>query len=129
MPVIPVHIPAVLADVTGCARTIEARGSTVREVLEDVVSKVPTLRIHLYEESGNFRTHVLCFLNETNTRWLSSLETPVTESDELTILQAVSGGVCGGTAGSDCLGVDLSYRTSSQRTTPSTPSRMLVNAK
>ena len=40
----------------------------------------------------SLRQHVLCFHNETNTRWLDSMAVPLTDGDTITILQAVSGG-------------------------------------
>ena len=48
--------------------------------------------MHLFDETGGFRQHVLCFHNETNLRWLESDEVPVADGDRLTVLQAVSGG-------------------------------------
>ncbi|MGH9196080.1 MAG: MoaD/ThiS family protein [Acidimicrobiia bacterium] len=46
----------------------------------------------MYDESGTFRPHVLCFLNDVNTRWLDNANPPLQEGDRITILQAVSGG-------------------------------------
>jgi molybdopterin converting factor small subunit len=53
---------------------------------------VPALRVHLCDESGKFRPHVLCFLNEVNTRWLDGADPRLQQGDRITILQAVSGG-------------------------------------
>jgi molybdopterin converting factor small subunit len=52
----------------------------------------PVLNVHLFDESGELRPHVNLFRNETNTRWLSSMEVPVQSGDALTVMQAVSGG-------------------------------------
>ncbi len=81
-----------LAEITGAGRMVTGTGDTVRAVLHDALEELPTLRVHLFDESGELRPHVQCFLNETNTRWLESLEEPVADGDELTVLQAVSGG-------------------------------------
>ncbi len=69
---------------------VEAR--TLRGALDALVGRHPRLRVHLFDERGAFRQHVLCFHNRTNTRWLESLDVPVAEGDTITFLQAVSGG-------------------------------------
>jgi molybdopterin converting factor small subunit len=48
--------------------------------------------VHLCDESGRFRQHVLCFLNDINTRWLEEKSPSLQDGDCITILQAVSGG-------------------------------------
>ena len=51
-----------------------------------------TVTDHLYEDNGNQREHVLIFVNDKDMRWLDSPHQPLREGDEITILQAVSGG-------------------------------------
>ncbi len=48
--------------------------------------------MHLFDETGDFRQHVLCFHNRTNTRWLPPAGVALEAGDTITILQAVSGG-------------------------------------
>jgi molybdopterin converting factor small subunit len=81
-----------LAEIAAVDRQLTAQGGTVIEAIEDALAAAPSLRVHLFDEAGEFRTHVLCFLNETSTRWLESLDEPVRDGDEITIVQAVSGG-------------------------------------
>lgn len=92
MSTVRIQIPSLLARIAGVERRLTGEGETVIDVLDDVLTRVPALRVHLFDESGALRPHVLCFLNETNTRWLDSLDAPVSDGDEITILQAVSGG-------------------------------------
>ena len=89
---IVVSLPSLLSQAAGGSRHVRASGTTVADVLDDLTSRHPKLKTHLFDEKGHFREHVLCFLNETNTRWLEGLDHPVTDGDSLTILQAVSGG-------------------------------------
>ncbi|MCI0342055.1 MAG: MoaD/ThiS family protein [Planctomycetales bacterium] len=84
-------LPRVLADVLGAGR-LRVRAATLREALEEAYRRSPALRHHLCEESGAFRPHVLCFLGETNSRDLGTLDVPLRDGVEITILQAVSGG-------------------------------------
>jgi sulfur-carrier protein len=88
---VTLELPSLLRDVLP-EGSISLEGSTVHEALEDAYRKLPTLRVHLYDESGQFRQHVLCFLNDVNTRWLDSAGQKLKDGDCITILQAVSGG-------------------------------------
>jgi molybdopterin converting factor small subunit len=89
---VTVQLPSVLGPVVNDAGSVGVEGDTVAEVLAVLVDRHPALKVHLYDETGGFRQHVLCFHNETNTRWLESLDVPVADGDTITILQAVSGG-------------------------------------
>jgi molybdopterin converting factor small subunit len=92
MPEVTVHLPSLLGPVVNGAESIGVEGGTVAEALAALVEAHPALRVHLFDECGALRQHVLCFHNETNTRWMESLDLPVTDGDTITILQAVSGG-------------------------------------
>ncbi|HEX6211451.1 MAG TPA: MoaD/ThiS family protein [Methylomirabilota bacterium] len=91
MPRVTIDLPSLLARVTG-EQTLAVEADTLREALEQAFVQVPTLRGHLFDESGTFRRHVLCFLNDVNSRWLDTLDRPLKDGDCITILQAVSGG-------------------------------------
>jgi molybdopterin converting factor small subunit len=80
-----------LADVLGEER-LRVRGSTVAEAIEAAYARIPALRHHLCDESGGFRTHVLCVHNGASTRAAGGLQRRVKEGDEIQILQAISGG-------------------------------------
>jgi molybdopterin converting factor small subunit len=88
---ITVELPSMLAGVLGGVRRIEASGDTWAAALEDAFRKVPGLRVHVYDETGAFRRHVLCFVNDVNTRF-SDAPQRLRDGDRITILQAVSGG-------------------------------------
>lgn len=91
MACVTIELPSLLTAVTG-ERTLAVEAATLREALDRAFEQVPTLRGHVYDESGTFRRHVLCFLNDVNSRWLESLDRPLRDGDCITILQAVSGG-------------------------------------
>jgi molybdopterin synthase sulfur carrier subunit len=85
------ELPSLLRDVLR-EGSLSVEGNTLEEALEDAYARLPGLRVHLCDESGRFRRHVLCFLNDVNTRWLDDTKQPLREGDCITILQAVSGG-------------------------------------
>ena len=88
---VTLELPSLLRGVLSQG-SISIEGNTVDEALEDAYRRLPTLRVHLCDESGRFRQHVLCFLNDVNTRWLDTTNEPLKDGDCITILQAVSGG-------------------------------------
>ena len=89
---VTVKLPSLLAMVVDGRFEIAVTGGTIREALDDLVRRQPELGVHLFDESGGFREHVLCFHNGTNTRWMDDLSGRVADGDELMIHQAVSGG-------------------------------------
>ena len=92
MPDIAVNLPSLLSGVVGGRKRIQVSAETVSEAFDDIKNRYPTLAVHLFDETGGLREHVLCFVNDTNTRWLDSLNHGLSERDSLTIIQAVSGG-------------------------------------
>ncbi|MAG58333.1 MAG: hypothetical protein CMJ83_18760 [Planctomycetes bacterium] len=89
---IQLEFPAALATVLGMRGLLIDGGGTLRETFRRIADEYPKLGLHLFDESGGLREHVLCFWNGTNTRWLPSLDVAMTEGDELVIMQAASGG-------------------------------------
>ena len=89
---IEVVLPALLRDYARGESSLVVKAATLREGFEALFERIPLLRRHLFDESGEQREHVLFFHNEENTRWLESLDVPLRQGDTLTILQAVSGG-------------------------------------
>jgi molybdopterin synthase sulfur carrier subunit len=88
---VTLELPSLLRDVL-TQGSLSVEGATLAEALEDAYSRLPGLRVHLCDESGRFRRHVLCFVNDVNTRWLDGANPILHDGDCITILQAVSGG-------------------------------------
>lgn len=86
-----VVLPRVLAEILG-EETLEVRARSVAQALEAAYGRIPSLRYHLCDDSGELRTHVLCVHNGTSTRESGGLKRRVKDGDEIRILQAISGG-------------------------------------
>ena len=89
MPV--VRIPTPLHPHAGGLDTVEARGSTVGEVLGDVGERYPNLRERIFD-GGELRGFVNVYVNDEDIRFLDDLATAVAEKDEVSIIPAVAGG-------------------------------------
>lgn len=89
---VTIDIPSMLGNVLGGVRHIEAQGETWTQALDDAFRKVPALRVHVYDETGALRRHVLCFVNDVNTRFGEGAGPRLKDGDRITIMQAVSGG-------------------------------------
>jgi molybdopterin converting factor small subunit len=84
-----VLIPTPLRSYTGGAAAVEASGSSVRELLVDLDRRFPGIRFRMIDEQDAIRPHMRVFVNAEQTL---SLDSPLTEGDEVQILQALSGG-------------------------------------
>lgn len=92
MPRVTIALPSLLAGVIDGRQTLMVEAETFAGALEQAFRQAPVLRGRVCDESGRLRPHVLCFLNDVNSRWLDDLYRPVQDGDCITILQAVSGG-------------------------------------
>lgn len=87
-----VILPDLLCSLLSLPRRSSVEAATLQAALGALVERHPALGGHIFDESGGLRQHVLCFHNQTNSRWLDGRDPPLAEDDSITILQAVSGG-------------------------------------
>jgi sulfur-carrier protein len=88
---VTVTLPRLLEPAIGPVRRVELEAGSVGEGIDLLLERHPTLRVHLFDEAGGLRQHVLCFLGGQQTR-LEDRSIAITEPTEVTFLQAVSGG-------------------------------------
>ena len=84
-----VRIPDPLRSYTDQQKVVDATGTTVAEVLADLDDRFPGIRFRMVDEQNRIRKHMKVFVNDESVR---DLETPIAKSDEITIMQALSGG-------------------------------------
>ena len=90
---IKVLIPTPLRPYAGKQSVIEVSAQTVGEALSDLAAQHPDLRKHLFSDEGKLRSFVNVYLNDENIRYLSKNATPVKETDILSIVPSVAGGI------------------------------------
>jgi sulfur-carrier protein len=87
-----VRIPPTLRTETGGARQVPAEGDTVRELLDDLVSRFPGLRSQLVED-GDIAPFVNVYLEGEDVRTLpEGFDAPVTDNATVILLPAMAGG-------------------------------------
>ena len=86
-----VRIPPTLRGETQGAREVEASGGTVRELLDDLMGRFPTLRRQLLADD-ELAPFVNVYVEGEDVRTKDGLETPVAESSTVILLPAMAGG-------------------------------------
>ena len=86
-----VRIPPTLRPDVGGEKQVEARGDTVRELLDDLMSRFPGLRSQLVEDE-DLAPFVNVYVEGEDVRTLDGLETPVREGQTVILLPAMAGG-------------------------------------
>jgi MoaD family protein len=89
---VSVRLPTVLRPAAGGQSTVSVAGAAVGDVVDRLIADYPALGSNLVDDDGSVRKFVNIYLNDEDIRFLESLETPLTEGDELAILPAVAGG-------------------------------------
>jgi sulfur-carrier protein len=83
-----VLIPGALRSYTESSETVAA-GATLSAVLADLDRQYPGIRFRMIDEQDRIRRHIRIFVNGEQARDLSQ---PLRVTDEVVIVQALSGG-------------------------------------
>lgn len=86
-----IKIPTPLRPFTGDQSQVAVTGATIGEALNDLTTRFPELRQHLFngEELRNF---VNVFVGEEDIRFLDGLNTEISDADALRIIPSIAGG-------------------------------------
>ena len=84
-----VRIPTPLRSYTDQQTVVDAAGTTVAELLHDLDRQFPGLRFRMVDEQDRLRKHMKIFLDDESIR---DLDAPLGSVQEVTIVQALSGG-------------------------------------
>jgi sulfur-carrier protein len=86
---VKVRIPDPLRSYTDQQKIVDADGSTVAELLADLDTRYPGIRFRMVDEQNRIRKHMKVFVNDESVR---DLDSKIGDRDEITIMQALSGG-------------------------------------
>jgi len=89
---IKVRIPTPLQKLTNNKADVEASGSNIRELIDDLEKNFPGIKERLCDEKGALRRFINIYVNEEDIRFLKMEKTPLKDGDEVSIIPAIAGG-------------------------------------
>lgn len=88
---VTVSVPTILRTHTDGAKTVEASGGTLSQVIDDLDAHHGGLKGRLVAD-GKLHRFVNVYVNDEDVRFSGGLDTAIADGDEVTILPAVAGG-------------------------------------
>jgi molybdopterin converting factor small subunit len=89
---VEVRLPTVLRSYAEGQSVVTVNGSTIGDVLRDLVGAHPGMVGQVLTEDGGLHRFVNVYLNDDDVRYLDKLDTKVADGDTVSILPAVAGG-------------------------------------
>lgn len=87
-----VRFPALMKFYVDNQSEFLANGSTIAELLEDILARYPALKSHLFDENGELRRHFNIFVNGVHIRDLEGVNTSLQEDDQVILMASAAGG-------------------------------------
>jgi sulfur-carrier protein len=87
-----VRMPPILRQAVGGAREVDAEGTSVREILDDLTTRFPAIKGHLLDDAGDLNRFVNVYVNNEDVRLGQGLETSVGADSTVIVLPAMAGG-------------------------------------
>ncbi len=89
---IKVRIPTPLRPLTKNQGEVEAKGTNVAEMIDNLEATHPGIKGRLCDDSGELRRFVNIYVNEEDVRFLNGKDTGLKDGDEVSIVPAIAGG-------------------------------------
>ena len=88
---VEIRVTSILQTLVG-GKTVQGEGGTVGELLANLDSRYPGFRDQISGDDGELHRFVNVYVNDEDIRYLQALDTPVSDSDVVSILPALAGG-------------------------------------
>ena len=89
---IKVRIPTPLRPLTKGQGEVEAKGTSIADMIGSLDTIYPGLKDRLCDDKGELRRFVNIYVNEEDIRFLKGKETSLKDGDEVSIVPAIAGG-------------------------------------
>lgn len=89
---VTVRIPTPLRKLTKDQSEVEAAGSDIDSILENLEANYSGIKERICDEAGEIRRFVNIYLNDEDIRFLDGKATAVKDGDEISIIPAIAGG-------------------------------------
>ncbi len=87
-----IRIPTPLRKLTNGKEEVSATGGTIGALIANLEAQYPGSKERIGDDSGQVRRFVNIFANDEDIRFLKNLDTPVKDSDDISIVPAIAGG-------------------------------------
>ena len=87
-----VRIPSPLRRYTNGQSKAETRGVNINDIINNLEAQFPGVKSRLCDDNGQIKRYVNVFVNDKEIRTLQGANTPVADSDEVSIVPAMAGG-------------------------------------
>lgn len=87
-----VRFPALMKYYVDNQSEFLASGPTVSDLIDNILTKYPALKPHLFDTNGVLRRHFNIFVNGIHIRDLQGMETPLAENDKIIFMASAAGG-------------------------------------
>ena len=87
-----VRVPTPLRKYTQGADEVNAQGSNVKSLVDDLEKNYPGIKERICDETGKVRRFVNVYVNGDDIRFLQNLDTTLKEGDSISIVPAIAGG-------------------------------------
>jgi len=88
-----ISVPTALRQYIGGETTVNVQGDKIGEALNSLTAQYPELKKHLFDAEGRLRNFVNIYVNDEDIRYQQQADTPIKESDEISIIPSIAGGV------------------------------------
>ena len=89
---VTVRIPTPMRKLTQDKKSVEAHGSTVGDIINNLRKQFPEFGERICDEKGEVRRFVNLYLNDEDVRFKDGKNTSVEDGDVLSIIPAIAGG-------------------------------------
>jgi molybdopterin synthase sulfur carrier subunit len=89
---VKVRIPTPLRKLTKEQAEVDAAGTTIREIVDDLEKQFPGFKERMCDDGGELRRFVNVYVGEEDIRFLEGLDTKIPEGEQVSIIPAVAGG-------------------------------------
>ena len=91
MPTVRILTP--LRKLTQGNEEVSAAGANISEIITDLEANYPGIKARICDDNGQVRRFVNIFANDEDIRFLKNLDTEIKDSDEISIVPAIAGGI------------------------------------
>jgi len=88
-----IYIPTPLRRLTASQSKVTIAGDNISSLIQTLEEQYPGVQERLLDGEGNIKRFINVFVNDDEVRTLQGLETAVSESDKVSIVPAMAGGI------------------------------------